>query len=61
MANDDIAYYRKRLSEEKTLEAQSQSSEVRSVHSKLAQLYAGRLAALNADGAVLLQMRDHHA
>ena len=57
MASNDIAYYRKRLSEEQALEAGATSSEVRSVHHKLAELYEERLAALHADGAVLVQMR----
>lgn len=58
MAKDDIAYFRKRLSEEQALEAQSATAAVRNVHSERAEMYARRLAALDADGTVLVPMRS---
>ncbi len=50
MPDSDIEYYRKRLAQERILEAGSEASDVRSVHRKLADLYAERLARMGAGG-----------
>ena len=46
----DLEYFQKRLSEEKALLEKSDSEQVRSVHRKLADIYAGRLASLGTAG-----------
>jgi len=56
MADNDIAYFRKRLAEERAQEAGASSSDVRSVHSKLAELYAQRLSGLEADGPTVMSL-----
>lgn len=48
----NLEYFQKRLAEEKALLETSDSEQVRSVHRKLADIYAGRLASLGADGKV---------
>ncbi len=50
MPDSDIEYYRKRLAQERILEVRSEASDVRSVHRKLADLYAERLARMGAGG-----------
>jgi hypothetical protein len=50
MPGSDIEYYRRRLAQERVLEARSESGEVRNVHRKLADLYAERLARLGVEG-----------
>ena len=50
----DTEYYRKRLAEERALEAEAETNEIRAVHRKLADLYAQRLASLEAEGPILM-------
>ncbi len=50
MPDSDIEYYRKRLAQERSLEADSEIGDVRSVHRKLADLYAERLSRMGMGG-----------
>lgn len=56
MPDSDIEYYRKRLAQERALEAEARASDVRSVHRKLADLYAERLARMGAGGEAVISL-----
>ena len=56
MHDNDIEYYRKRLAQERALEAETGSESVRGVHRKLADLYAERLASKGADGETVVNI-----
>ena len=51
MMDKDIAYFHRRLTEERQRSAQAECPAVRKTHSTLAELYADRIGHLKADPA----------